>query len=219
MARTRTLTQLIAEVRDRADIEGSQHITDAQITRYINQSGAALHAKLVDFDQDEFVEISTGPCLAPESDGATHVEMPAYRVLVVSASINGVDTRLDRFNWTERPGATDAGRSGPPHMYRWVGNEIVIVPPLPTGTTVTVYSIGAFVDMSAGSDTYDGRDGWEEWVVWDAAIKCLVKEESDARQAMAERDAVFARIKGQMLARDLHRPARVQDVRPKAWEY
>jgi hypothetical protein len=212
VTRARTLTQLIAEVRDRADLEGALHITDAQITRYLNQSGAALHAMLVEHCQDEFVGVASGAVGAPDSDGATHVEVTAYKLMSVSATINGQDTRLERWTWADRPGATDSGAIGPPYTYRWIEGEVVIVPALPTGTIATVYAVPPYADMASGSDTYDGRDGWEEWVVWDSAIKCMVKEETDTREAVFERDQVLTRIKSQMKARDLANPPEVSSV-------
>ena len=50
--RTRTLTQLIADVRARADMEGDGHVTDAMITVWLNQGIADLWDMLVFSDPE-----------------------------------------------------------------------------------------------------------------------------------------------------------------------
>lgn len=54
MARTRTLTELIAEAKQRADMENSTFVSTAEVTRYINQSIAKLYNKLVHARGDEY---------------------------------------------------------------------------------------------------------------------------------------------------------------------
>lgn len=218
MARTRTLAQLRAEVRDRADIENSQHITDAQINRYVNQSAAALHAMLVEACEDYFVTgegtTAPAPAVSAAGEGSTEIALQAtfYKIVAVEAEINGWKTRLQRWVWQTHAALAEVSVGNAPHYYRIANNNYVIQPPLTTGTPVRTYYVPAFVDLVADADTYDGRDGWEEWVVLDAAIKCLLKEESDIRPFVAERDALLARIMQQMQTRDLGRPDRVQDV-------
>jgi hypothetical protein len=204
---------LRAEVRDRADIENSQHITDAQITRYINQSGAALYAMLVEHCEDEFVEVASGAMGAPASNTTTiTLSGGAYRLLSVSAVINGQDTPLERWSWQDHPRLVSAGSSGPPYFYRWIEDAVLIVPGMPAGTIATVYVVPPYVDLVADGDLYDGRSGWEEWVVLDSAIKCMSKEETDPSVLIAERTRCEERIKSQMKARDFARPDTVRDV-------
>ena len=222
MARTRTLAQLIAEVRDRADIEGSQHITDAQIQRYLNQSGAALHALMVEAGDDWFTVVTGAPISAPDG-GLNDVELQSnfYKLVAISLDIDGVQTPLRKWVWEEFPALFSAGASVPAGfipMYRVVADRIIIGPGVAAGPSLVIAYARTFTDMALTSDTLDGRDGWEEWVVWDATVKCLVKEESDARQAATERDQVLARIKKQLLTRDFAKPHRAVKTRHRARE-
>lgn len=220
MARTRTLAQLIAEVRDRADIEGATHITDPQITRYINQSGAALHAMLVEHCEDEFVESSSGLIGAPvDNTSEVTLDDDFYKLIAFHVVLSGRPIPLERWQWMEEPALFDPTASGPPHRYRLTGNKIRIFPAVPADTLGRFFYVPAFQNMVLDTDTLDGRDGWEEWVVWDAAIKCLVKEESDTREAVMERDQVLTRVKQQMKQRDFARPASVVDVERTAWPF
>lgn len=217
MARTRTLAQLRAEVRDRADIENSQHITDAQITRYINQSAASLHAMMAETCEDWFLtrEATTAPAASTgASAGTTEIALQAsfYKIIAVEAQVGGRFVRLQRWGWQEHAGLTETDTTGGPYYYRIAEGYYVITPDVPTGTALRTYYIPAFSDLSADADTYDGRDGWEEWVVLDAAIKCMVKEESDVRPLVAEREKLEARLVRQMQNRDVGRPPKVADV-------
>lgn len=104
MARTRTLTQLIADVRDRTDTENSQHVTDAQITRYINQSIAALYALIVEQDENDFAAqcsfnttagAETSQILSAPLEG---VPVQPYKLLAVDVvDNNGLSYPVPRF--------------------------------------------------------------------------------------------------------------------------
>lgn len=222
MPRTRTLAQLRAEVRDRADIENSDHITDATITRYVNQSGAALHAMLVEHCQDEFITRISSTTAAP-TDNVVDFDLgtTVYKVVAVHLEVGGRVVHLDRWDWRSGPIPFDPTVTGPPYTYRVTGDDVRIFPAPPVGTRVQAFIVPAYVDLSLDADTLDGRDGWEEWIIWDAAIKCMVKEETDTREAVAERDRVLSRVMSQMKSRDMAHPHRVVDVDPidREWPY
>lgn len=61
-------------------------------------------------------------------------------------------------------------------------------------------------------DSIDGRNGWEEWVVVDAAIKLLAKEESDTSQLERESARLWARIMAALQNRDAGQGKRITDV-------
>jgi hypothetical protein len=58
----------------------------------------------------------------------------------------------------------------------------------------------------------DGRAGWEEWTVVDAAMKLLAKEESDTSQLEREAARIWARIMKSMANRDAGQSKRITDV-------
>ena len=59
----------------------------------------------------------------------------------------------------------------------------------------------------------DGVSGWEEYIVADAAIKCLEKEESDTSVQMAQKQALLLRIEAAAENRDAGAPQVVSDTR------
>lgn len=66
-------------------------------------------------------------------------------------------------------------------------------------TTPATTTLGGGVD----DDRFDGINGWEEYVVVDAAIKCLIKEESDISALMAQKMALKTRIEQMADDRDV----------------
>lgn len=223
MARTRTLAELRAEVRQRADIENSQHVLDPEITRYINQSGAALHAKVVEAGDDHYTNRVQGTLAAVIGSAVvTLLAVPAdyYKLLNLSVTVNGRRWPLERGTWDEFVLMQDAGIGGRiPPKYRQTGVSALTIFPAISAAGGEAYGLiyaKAYVDLAADGDTLDGRDGWEEWVVIDAAIKCVVKEESDPRALQAEREQVWARIKEQVATIDQANPHRVRDVEAAA---
>lgn len=221
MARTVTLTQLIAEVRQRADCEGDPHITDAEITRFINQSCAALHALLVDIDENEFLywaDLTT----TPGADTLKLNTLPHqfYKLAHVHATVSGQVLELERWTFERYTLYQNASSWGVPQMpvsYRLFTDGtgvpgLQFAPTPQSAYPIRVFYFTPFVDLVNGSDTFDGRDGWEEWVVLDAAIKCLVKSQEPVRDVQTEREKVEARIRDQMRTPDLDRPSQVRDT-------
>jgi hypothetical protein len=62
------------------------------------------------------------------------------------------------------------------------------------------------------STTIDGVSGWEEYVVVDAALKAMGKEESDVSVLMSQKQAMVKRLQDMAENRDIGNPATVGDT-------
>lgn len=58
----------------------------------------------------------------------------------------------------------------------------------------------------------DGISGWEEYVIIDAAIKAMIKEESDVTALAGQKAGMLSRIQSMAEGRDLGQACHVQDV-------
>ena len=109
------------------------------------------------------------------------------------------------------------------------------VPTAPTwssGGTETVYAWGVQLELGASANlyaatttlaattsidanspalTFDGINGWEEYVIADVCIKLMVKEESDPAAFMAQKAELKQRIESEAENRDVGFPDRVTD--------
>ena len=99
-------------------------------------------------------------------------------------------------------------------VYTWNGREKLSIAPMISGT-YRVWYYPAPYKMLVGTDRVDGRAGWDEWVVKDSAIKCLLKEESieQAAAIKAVRDELFSRFQLHASERDASQPEKIRDVR------
>lgn len=83
-----------------------------------------------------------------------------------------------------------------------------------TGTAATAQVTFGPTNLSGGIIQVDmnGVNGWEEYIVIDAAIKCLIKEESDISALELQKAQMLKRIEAMASNRDSGRPDRIADV-------
>lgn len=203
MARTRTLANLRADVRNRADMSFAEDfITDAELTEYINQSIARLYNIIVNQAQDHYI-ISTTQAITP---GTNDYALPNdfYKLRGVDILVNGVYVPLQRESFYKRSDNNMGLQVGitVPTTYRVVGSNIRVFD-TPSATTIKLWYIPAPTRLSADSDTFDGISGFEEWVVIDSAIKCKVKQEDDVSILLVERGALQMEIIDSISPRDM----------------
>lgn len=103
--------------------------------------------------------------------------------------------------------------------YRLTGTQLQIVPIASANQTIRIWYAPRPTKLVADTDVLDGISGWEEYVIVDAAIKALRKEESDCSELMAEKAAMLARIESAAENRNIAEPQKVSDSRLRnfAW--
>lgn len=206
MALNVTLLDLRTQVRDRADIKHSTFCTDTEINTYINSAYAELYDMLVKATEDYYVQSAS-----LVYNGAVDL-MPLpndfYKLNGVDYFLNGILQPMDKFVFEDRNKYvynTNVVR------YRIIKNDLVLKP-MPSAQTVTIWYTPAITLMALDADTVDGVNGWEDWIVLDASIKCMMKEESDVSMLLAEKQGLEKRIKEMSRNRDQGKPDRVTDV-------
>jgi hypothetical protein len=119
---------------------------------------------------------------------------------------------MSRFNFRDRHlyNYLDAR----PEIVRYAvwGNKLVFKPKAPQIATVNLWYVPAITKLVNDSDTLDGVNGWEEFLILDAAIKCMVKEESDPSALLAQLNFVKDRIKTMAKDRDQGEPRTTTDI-------
>lgn len=229
MSTTMQLSDLQTAVRQRADALNSQFISDAELTSYINQSYFELYDILVQTYGDDYyvappVTFTTDGTSARYAlpDGTLYSSAPAlYKLLAVDLQIlpgsAASYVAIKRFSITER------NRFAVPNFqnfygvtnlrYRLSGNSIWFTPVPVAGQTIQLLYIPRMTQLAAGSDVVDGISGWTEYIIIDAAIKCMQKEESDVSVLMAQKQAMLERIEAAANNRDAGQPSTVSDSR------
>ena len=212
MARTRSLTNLIADVRQRTNQENSTFVTDAEITEYLNQELAELHGRLTMVAGHPYFRSSQA---YPVTAGTSLYALPAdfWQVQEVDAYLDGIRRTLQPFMAGERAGLSNTNvyffPSSP--SYRVQAGNIEFLPADRT-YTATLYYVRSSPRLSAGADTFDGFNGYEVAAIYGTCATILQKEEADPNFYLGLRQAQYRRIDAEAAHRDASNPERVTDV-------
>jgi hypothetical protein len=217
MARTVSLLELRTQSRQRADKVGSGYILDSELNTYINQSISELYDLLVGaYGNDYFLSNTTFPISVYQNEYALPGDF--YKLAGVDLYLNQSRfITLKPFNWNERGRFQDGSNwaaiiaiQGPRYH---IGGQSITFNPTPTiNATVKMWYVPVALKLQGDNDTFDGINGWEEFVVIDAAIKMLQKEESDVTVLAIQKKAIIERINTMAENRDEGHSFRVGDV-------
>ncbi len=193
---------------------GSTFVTDAatSLWAWVNEANQKLHGMLVEALGEEY--ISSAATLTTVT-GTSDYAVPSgfFKLYGVGLPYQGDMRSLERYVRAERNvyrTRQAVGLDLP--RYSLVGSNIRLYP-APTSVMVgeILYAPEATV-LTAGSDTVNYPNGWERFIVLDAAIQCLAKEESSVKALTDERAAVIREIELAKESRDLATPLRVVDT-------
>lgn len=154
------------------------------------------------------------------------IESDFYKVKGVWFGSAGASTGmfwnpLKRFQWDELNMFTQAGiyaGTSQLALYRVIsvnGREKLYVAPDRLSGSLRLWYYPAPPIMLNMDDRVDGRAGWDDWVIKDVAIKCLLKEESieQAAAIKAVRDELWERFQLHASERDASQPERIRNTR------
>ncbi len=238
-----SLLDLRTAARQRSDTENDPHISDSELTGYLNQSAFELYDLLVQAYGDNYFLVY--PDYVFQTDGASDVfafpdgtnayllndgvtVAPAvYKPLGVDVSTAhgepGTWITLHPFNNAERNAYALAGAV--PFVgildlrYNFRGNNLWFTPVPAAGQYLRLLYVPRMAPLAQDTDLLDGVSGWTEYVIVDAAIKCLLKQESDASALMAQKAGLKQRIDAMKVNRNAGQPKTSQRTRRNPWGY
>lgn len=196
-----TLAQLRLRCQQESDNVGQSFLSDAEWNTHINNSYAELYSLLVEaYGNDYFVA-------SPQSistDGTNYL----FALASDFFKLLGVEVLY---------GSTARYISLKPFAFSDRNKFSSLNSPIPTsGQTVRVWYIPRVTALSAdGTSTVDAitMQGWDEYIVADACIKALAKEESDVSVFMARKSSLGKRLEAEIENRDAGNPACIVDSR------
>ncbi len=235
--RDRSIVEMVADVRNRSGLESSQFRTDADITRYLNESGYKLTGKIIAEHPDANYLYKSGTISTTSGTSAYdlpndcfqplafRVTLDGVRINIAKGDIDDLDTEVTNQGW----GLDSFNR--PTHMLMGFASTFtgvqVIFMPTPTATyTVTVHYIPQLpfanvsgtstrlADMTSGTSNHNVMSewGWEEWVVLDTSIKIKNDQEEDPRALMMERQEIWQMISSMVSNRTVTEAPKVRDA-------
>jgi len=216
MARTRTLVLLRGDVRARVDAMSTDaFVTDSDLTEWLNQEWAELYDILIGGVDTYYLKVDAFNTTA----GTSSYDLPSdyYKTRGVDVkTTTGYFRNAHRFNFEQRNDYPITGWSWPDSIQYDIRASKLTFMPSPAGTYAVQHQyIPSAVRMSADSDTIDGVNGWELYVVAGAAMKWALKEDNTELASMLanEKAALRARITSVSRDRDSGEAPKVRVVR------
>lgn len=228
-----SLGQIRLNAQQRADRVNSQFVTLTEWNSYINQSLFELYDLLITAYGEEYF---AAPALTFTTDGTSqfydlpngtnYSAAPAFYKLMgvdlglnISATPNNGWVTLEKFNFIDRNAFyypnTNSSQYGVFNMrYRLFGNKIEFIPTPSSSQPMRLWYVPRMTMLLKDTDiTTAGVSGWMEYVITDAAIKALQKEESDVSVLGQQKMALMKRIEAAAMNRDTGQPDTISDTR------
>lgn len=208
-----TFQELIDESKDRADMVGSSFISDSQWEKYINKSKDVLYNKLVSaYGNDYYTKDADITMISGQ--GSYDLPSDFFKLTSVEIDIGGAEyIPLKRFDMRNRSrGYFNFNRYHNTYRYRLLADKIHFTPQPSNGTTIKIWYVPLATNLASPADTLKGYSGWEEYIILDAAIKAMRKEESDTADLERDRAVFDDQLKEIRHNRDAANPKKVKDV-------
>ncbi len=214
-----SLGQIRLMSQQRADRVNSNFVTLPEWNTYITQSYFELYDLLVDVYEDYYVQEP----LIFATNGESRYDLPDdfYKLLGVDCgqgSNSNAWVTLKKFEFISRnryifPNITSTFLGVFNLQYRLVGNQLMFIPTPASGQYIRVWYIPKLTQPLQDTDILKGISGWTEYVITDAAIKALQKEESDVTILAAQKQMLIKRIEESAMNRDAGQPDTISSTR------
>lgn len=215
-----SLGQIRLACQQRADRVNSNFVTNSEWNSYINQSYFELYDLLIDAYEDYYV---AEPYVITTTGNTQMYDLPSdfYKLLGVDLGLaggaNGYVT-VQQFNFIARnryvyPQLTSNYLGVFNLRYRLMGDKLMFIPEPSGGQYIRIWYIPRLNEVVQDQDILDGISGWTEYIIVDAAIKALQKEEQDVSVLLLQKQALIKRIEETAVNRDAGQPNTISDAR------
>jgi hypothetical protein len=228
-----SLGSLRVQAQELSDMVNSQFVTLPEWNKYITQSYKELYDLLIAaYGNDYYVKTpytyTTTGQIDPNYNAQVFPLPPDfYKLLLCEVALNPGDPnswvtlrqyeRTQQNLWNFPNVYTFYGITN--LRYRLTGTQLQIVPIASAGQTIRIWYAPRPARLVSDTDLIDGISGWEQYILIDAAIKALQKEESDVSAFMGEKALLTARLEAMSQNRNEGEAQRVSDSRMRnfAW--
>lgn len=194
---------LRSRARQRADMENSLFIGDAEALALVDDATRELYDMLLASDEHYFDEPTD---ITIDSGDQTIDLANIQRVFDLERVENDGFVNVPRIPFEER-------RLAATRCYCIVGGNIYVWPLAQAEGDYRLWCTPAWPGFYDEDDTIPtAMEPWAEFIVVAAAIKMLVKEESNTSALEAARTAIVARIQSLAASRDDGEPGRIVDI-------
>ena len=220
-----TLADLITLVRQRANVENNEFVTDPELTSYINNSLGELDDTLVTRYED--YKITT--ILSTLVDGYNQIPLPPdflkLRAIDFSTGTPTNNNRWFTINQYQMPERNRYNNAAQNILSPWgkvalsarvMGQTIFIEPQDQAGGVYQIWYTPKFTPLVNTTDAlpfYMDSQGWSEFAVVGTCVKIMNKMNLDPQGFMAEKAEQKERVISAAKNRDSSGPKRIANVR------
>jgi hypothetical protein len=197
-------------------MQNSNFVQDSELTNFINNSIAELHDILAEAYGSEYFVISTEFALSSQ---VQEYDLPDdfYILKGLDLKITNQDfITVGPFNFNERNRYSELGvwdLAGVTNVrYRIVGQKLLFIPKPDRNATAKLWYVPLATKLVNDTDELNDFNAFSEYVIVDAAIKMMQKEESDVTVLMAQKQALEKRIRDRAAVRDAAGPESISDI-------
>lgn len=194
MAREITLDDLIAAVQWQADIEGAvQRHTPQKITDALNLSQQAFRLRIS--AASDYYKTKTATLSIAGGDTTVPVPADFVRLYGFDIQYQGRWRELFPFSFSERNKGDDYWlTSGPPTYFRERNAGLIDIMPTSDGAySYRLWYLPTGTDLVNGTDTFDGIAGWEDWLIFDTALRVSARD-ADVNDNYQYLQSEFSRV-------------------------
>lgn len=190
---SKTLVELRNRSRQRANMERSGFVTDSELNGYINTAYRHLYDILINSYGDEYFSQSTTLTKTGDSPDfdISSLNPELYKVISVCALSSGIRYPIKKID-------------GITATYGKLNTSI---------TQFELTYVPMPVELNNDNDAFEIQNGWDDYITASAAIKCLIKEESDIQLLMIEKGEAEERLRSMARSRDIGQVHQVVDIR------
>lgn len=208
---SKTLDQLCDEIRAKGEYDNSTTYTNSFLTAWVNEAIADLYDLVTDQFQGFYDKTGTVTTVA----GAQTVNLPAdfYELRALDRQVaTDHHTPLRRISLIQ---SYDYQGRGVPEAYMLHGGTApgtLRLWPVPDGAyTLRLTYEPLFTSLALDADSFDFRNGWEEYVHEAVLLKIDMREGKSINERMATLQRIRQRIVGSAAKRNSAEPEHLTD--------
>jgi hypothetical protein len=216
MARTRTLADLVADVRWQADVEGAmQRHTTEKIETALNQSNQAF--RLMISAVSDYYKAKSATLSIAAGDSTIPIPADMVRLYGFDIQVQGRWRELNEFQFSDRNRYEDNWvTTGPPTYFRQRSETQIDIMPTADGVySYRLWYLTTGAELDASTD-FDGIAGWEDWLVFDSALRISTRDadvNDNYQYLQGEMARIDTRIKAEAGKRTVPKSGRRLDTR------
>jgi hypothetical protein len=204
-----SLTELIEDAKGRAEMLGSDFVSESLWKSFINKGLGNLYDILVSSYGDDYFAETSKPLDIAQGAGKLDLPVNFYKLIGIEMYYMGQWRSMKDFQFAER--SLLSGLESAPR-YCIQSDKILIRPENHTALKIRLVYIPEFQKLSALGETFNFKSSWDDYVILTAAIKAKDLEESDVSVLAAELDFSRQNIIKMAPNRDANRPKKVIDT-------